>query len=378
MKNWIKQHIFPGENNNYQPTILQKTAMGAMLGLVLLSFLSTGVQSMLWTNVDWMVSAVLPAVIVEETNSERGSTGALRRNAKLDAAATMKANHMAQNGYFSHYSPDGTSPWYWFNQAGYEFLHAGENLAVHFTDSKEIVDAWMNSPTHRANIMNGQFTEIGIGVARGEFEGSETIFVVQFFGTPKQSTSVVTTTPAPTVASVQKTDTKPKEQPKQPEPPIIESTTDTSSTPTDTTATPKKPEVPTETTARTGVEVREEAATAQRLEPVSAVEEESSLEDSLYTETVTTSTEAFVGSTDENTPRQSRITDFGFLTSPTSVLQVLYILLGVFIALALGLSLIVEARKQHPIQVAYSAGLAVVMLGLFYLHSYVTAGIVIA
>ena len=261
--------------------------MGAMLGLVMLSFLAAGVQSMLWTNFEWMVSAVLPAVIVEETNSERGGVGALRRSTTLDTAATMKANHMAQNGYFSHYSPDGVSPWYWFNQAGYSFLHAGENLAVHFTDSEDIVEAWMNSPTHRANIMNGQFTEIGIGVARGEFEGSDTIFVVQLFGTPTQAAPVVATTPAPAVAAASENN--------EPEPtPVVEESApaeperaEPTPTPAATTPTPAQP-APTqpavaevdEPVAETpaAVEVREDAATAERAEIIPTdTEEELSL-----------------------------------------------------------------------------------------------------
>lgn len=64
------------------------------------------------------------------------------------------------------------------------YAHAGENLAVHFTDSSEVVDAWMDSPSHRANIVNAQYAEIGVGTARGTFEGFETVFVVQLFGTP--------------------------------------------------------------------------------------------------------------------------------------------------------------------------------------------------
>jgi hypothetical protein len=111
---------------------------------------------------------------------------------------------MAKNGYFAHFAPDGTSPWHWFDEAGYVYTHAGENLAIHFTDSNEVVDAWMNSPKHRENIVNGVYTEIGVGTAKGKFEGYDTVYVVQLFGTPAQAPVVAArpVTPAPAPAQL--------------------------------------------------------------------------------------------------------------------------------------------------------------------------------
>ncbi len=164
----------------------QRLALGGMFVLTLLTFVGANLHAYLWQSSDWLVSTVLPAVVVKLTNAERSelAEAPLRRNSVLDSAAQMKANHMAKNEYFAHYAPNGTSPWYWFDQAGYTYAHAGENLAIHFTDSSEVVDAWMKSPTHRENIVNGNFTEIGVGTAKGEYEGYDTIYVVQLFGTP--------------------------------------------------------------------------------------------------------------------------------------------------------------------------------------------------
>lgn len=132
------------------------------------------------------LAAVLPSVLVDLANEDRvrNGVGELTENPLLKKAAEEKAKDMALRGYFSHTSPDGKDPWYWFDRVGYTYHAAGENLAVHFTDSLAINSAWMASPSHRANIVNGEFTEIGIGVAIGEFEGEETIFVVQMFGRP--------------------------------------------------------------------------------------------------------------------------------------------------------------------------------------------------
>lgn len=182
----IKDLLLPTNSNNHSPHILQKVSMVMMVGLVLLSFAMTNLQALWWQSSDWLVGAVLPAVVVDLTNKERGDLylNTLTRSELLDEAARLKAEHMVKNSYFAHYSPDGVTPWYWFDQVSYKYLHAGENLAIHFTDSKSVVDAWMNSPTHRANITNQKFTEIGVGTARGVYEGYNAVFVVQLFGAP--------------------------------------------------------------------------------------------------------------------------------------------------------------------------------------------------
>jgi uncharacterized protein YkwD len=168
---------------------LQKISMTLMGVLVLLTFVGSNVQALFWPTSDWLVSTVLSAVVVDLTNEERedGVVEPLVRNSVLDKAATRKAEHMAENGYFAHYSPDGVSPWHWFREVGYTYAYAGENLAIHFSDSTEVVKAWMNSPTHRDNIVNGLYREIGVGTARGQFEGYDTVFVVQLFGAPAES-----------------------------------------------------------------------------------------------------------------------------------------------------------------------------------------------
>lgn len=171
---------------------LQKTAFFVMSFMVVLSFMMANLLALFWQSSDWLVGAVLPGVVATLTNAERekNNVAPLSRSAVLDAAATMKAEHMAAEEYFSHDSPGGITPWYWFEQAGYVYAHAGENLAVHFQDSDEVVKAWMNSPTHKANLVGAQYTEIGIGTARGSYKGYPTVFVVQLFGTPAQRPAV--------------------------------------------------------------------------------------------------------------------------------------------------------------------------------------------
>jgi len=105
----------------------------------------------------------------------------------LDAAAKQKAEDMFQNNYFSHFSPTGVSPWYWINKSGYNYHYAGENLAMNFIDSEEVVRAWLNSPGHRENLLNKNYQDIGIAVLPADFskQGINQPIVVQLFGSPQ-------------------------------------------------------------------------------------------------------------------------------------------------------------------------------------------------
>ncbi len=152
-----------------------------------------------------------PVVIVTLTNQDRqkNNLSLLATNVTLAAAAKLKADDMASKGYFAHTSPEGHTPWYWFSKAGYQFIYAGENLAVNYMESDAVQNAWLNSPTHRANIMNSNFTEMGVATASGIYNGQKTTFVVELFGMPatqKLATTTsstpnipVTTTPAPEI-----------------------------------------------------------------------------------------------------------------------------------------------------------------------------------
>lgn len=152
---------------------------------------------------------VIDSVVVEATNQERLALGLseLKNSNLLKQAAQAKAEDMAKKGYFAHVTPDGKSPWYWIDQTGYQYKSAGENLAVNFDYSRDVVNAWMNSPTHKANIVKAKYQEIGIGIAEGFYQGRPTVFVVQMFGTPKDDIGVLgkTITSTSTVANLMST-----------------------------------------------------------------------------------------------------------------------------------------------------------------------------
>lgn len=135
---------------------------------------------------DVLLGAVVHSDIISYTDRARVSAGGrpLVESELLTQAAQAKAEDMAARGYFSHTGPDGEEPWVWIELAGYAYQYAGENLAVRFEDSKDIVDAWMDSPGHRANIVKPHYTNIGVGIAEGEYQGAPATFVVQYFAAP--------------------------------------------------------------------------------------------------------------------------------------------------------------------------------------------------
>jgi len=167
--------------------LLGGSAFAMVVGVIVVVFFVAGVGRILFGLPQ--TAAVITSILVDLANGDRvsNSLSALKVNPVLVAAAQAKANDMAAKGYFAHVSPEGIDPWHWFKEAGYTFSHAGENLAVDFSDSSDVEKAWMNSPSHRENILDAKYTEIGIASAVGVYEGHETIFVVQEFGLPAQA-----------------------------------------------------------------------------------------------------------------------------------------------------------------------------------------------
>lgn len=175
--------------------------MGGLAGLLFFLIVSMFSISLLDTYLlrTSSLAAVISSVLVDLANTDRGvqKLDGLTVSPVLSAAAQAKADDMAAKSYFAHTSPDGKNSWYWFKKAGYTFLYAGENLAVDFSDSADVEQAWMNSPGHRANILDGHFTQIGIATAQGTFEGRRTTFVVEMFGTPAARAAEVETVSLP-------------------------------------------------------------------------------------------------------------------------------------------------------------------------------------
>jgi len=199
----LHDYFFPHERNGYRPHIFSLASIAVLVLAVIVFEAGYLVQTkVVFLKTDFLAS-VLPGTLVALVNQDRSSEGlsSVVQDTLLNRAAQAAAEDMAAKGYFAHVSPDGKTPWYWLNLVGYRFSYAGQNLAVNFTDSQNVETAWMNSPTHRANIEKPQYTQVGIGTANGVYEGKDTTFVVEFFATPaiakavKASTANVAATP---------------------------------------------------------------------------------------------------------------------------------------------------------------------------------------
>jgi hypothetical protein len=174
MLQWLRKIFVPHEHNGYHPHFLRHRSISFFLLLIIVIEVGFFIQVFYVFDSTSFLAAVLPGVITDITNEERADVGLapLTENALLAQAAQLKAEDMASKGYFAHTSPEGLTPWHWFQVVGYSYAHAGENLAVNFFDSADVAEAWMDSPTHKANIVKANYTEIGVGVASGTYDCS--------------------------------------------------------------------------------------------------------------------------------------------------------------------------------------------------------------
>ncbi len=178
----------PEKKNSFLPRILTSKYLFAYAAMVLafkiliISILLVLPNTKIFSDI---ASSEL-LTLINQARQEKNLTP-LTQNNKLTSAADLKANDMLTNDYFEHTSPAGVAPWYWFKTAGYNYIYAGENLAMDFFESKDVFDAWMASPSHRDNILDPNFNEIGIAIEKGEMGARQTTLAVLTFGTPTPS-----------------------------------------------------------------------------------------------------------------------------------------------------------------------------------------------
>ncbi len=183
IKDFICHLFIPNEKNNYQGKALHHDFLTVYLLFAL-------ILSFIFKKIDLNILGFATDITIEKlyqlTNQERIKNGlsTLTYNEKLSQAAYLKAQDMFNKNYWSHYTPDGKTPWDFLLQVDYDYEYAGENLAKNFLFSQGIISAWMNSPSHRDNILKKEYTEIGFAIVNGLLNGEETTLVVQMFGKP--------------------------------------------------------------------------------------------------------------------------------------------------------------------------------------------------
>ncbi len=347
---FLKEYFIPHEWNDHRPHILRTHAV---VFFFIVLFVSEGVflAGLRFAAPHPQLSGVIISnVLVDETNQNRidNNLPGLTVSPLLRTAAQSKADDMASKGYFAHTSPDGITPWYWFESVGYDFSYAGENLAVDFSDSQDVTTAWMNSPEHRANILNGNFTQIGIATADGEYEGHPAIYVVELFGTPALALPLAENTPDASVVSasaVPVSKNVPASAPKKSAPFVASA------------SLPKATPVKIAPVVVTASNISETTTSVQDFIAVAAIR----------------SAPAVLGTSEasQNTLRAPQSSFWqGLLTGPYGAVE--YLLFGILVLflLALSLNIFIKIRIQHPQLIMGGMVVVIAAASFIYLNQY--------
>lgn len=211
MKDFLHHLFFPRESNNHRAKLLHHDSLLIVIAFFLASALIFTTVHKAYPKVLGITSDISSSDLLFFTNQKREANGLsdLKLDSELTQAAQQKANNMFANNYWAHIAPDGTTPWYFIKSSGYDYLYAGENLARGFNTAPDVVNAWMNSPTHRENMLSRNYDDVGFAVQTGTLTGSDTILVVEelgrrYNGTPtdvKTAVAPITPTPTPVVAA---------------------------------------------------------------------------------------------------------------------------------------------------------------------------------
>lgn len=247
--NKLHHWFLPSRKNKFHPVALRSTGLFVFLLIFVIipplyNVISVGRPQVLGYAIDINVAGLNSA-----SNQERINNGLspLTLNSELTSAATAKANDMFADNYWAHVAPDGSTPWTFILASGYDYISAGENLAKDFNTSGGVVSGWMASSSHRANVLNSSFEDVGYAVVNGVLLGSETTLVVAMYGVKEKpyiaTTEPTTETPASNTPAV--TTETPIQQTVNNQ--TVTETPTNNAAPTDTTATTETPKTQSQT-----------------------------------------------------------------------------------------------------------------------------------
>lgn len=199
----IRHWLLPSKKNNYHPIALRPAGLSVFLGLLIVLQLAYNVFTAHQMQVLGYAIDINANDISAISNQQRSNAGipVLIMNSQLSSAALAKANDMFAKNYWAHVAPDGKTPWAFITDAGYAYQTVGENLAKDFNTSSGVVNGWLNSFEHRANLLNANYQDVGYAVVNGNLLGSETTLVVAMYGVKATAPTAVATTSTTPVAA---------------------------------------------------------------------------------------------------------------------------------------------------------------------------------
>lgn len=185
--------VVPHKANEFRPHLVRWYGIVAM---IVIACIAVGSSQVTQGSILGVEANITATDLLNDTNNERAKQGesALRYDEQLSSAAFLKAQDMFKKQYWAHTAPDGTTPWQWFGEAGYNYSYAGENLAKNFTTTRATVAAWMASAHHRENILNKNYTDVGFAVMDGKLDGKPTTLIVALYGAPASAVAGATST----------------------------------------------------------------------------------------------------------------------------------------------------------------------------------------
>ncbi|MDA1169015.1 MAG: CAP domain-containing protein [bacterium] len=180
-----KVTFIPHSKNNHWPLALRHRSLVYVSSFLILAKI-VAVSAIALTPNLAELSTITEASIIMLTNNKRTEAGLppLATSSALSQAAKLKGEDMLKQQYFAHISPSGITPWFWMKKTNYLYQIAGENLAIDFLDAQDVVSAWLASPTHKDNMLHKEYTETGMAVVSGDFQGGTSVIIVHLFGKP--------------------------------------------------------------------------------------------------------------------------------------------------------------------------------------------------
>lgn len=223
-------HFFtPQISNNYRSKILHPKIISVFIIFFfafgfLINFTKNNYPEVLGISSDISIEQLL--VLTNQKRQENGLYP-LKLDDRLYQAAIGKGNDMLSKNYWAHISPDGTTPWVFIKNSGYSYTYAGENLARGYSTSQDVVNAWMESTSHRENMLSSRYQDVAFAVVTGNLTGEETVLVVEMFGatTLAGEPSIATQKTPPVIAAVSPTPFPPLSQVFTPTPTVTPSLT---------------------------------------------------------------------------------------------------------------------------------------------------------
>ncbi len=184
MKDFLRHLFLPHIANNYRAKLLHHKSILVVIAVLFFAGFSFSAVRTTLPSVLGTFSDISSEQLLLLTNQKRQENGLspLSLNQQLSDAALGKANDMFSQNYWAHNSPDGKTPWVFIKGAGYNYIYAGENLARGFTNTQDVINAWMASPEHRKNMLSSNYQNVGYAAETGKLNGEDTVLVVEMLG----------------------------------------------------------------------------------------------------------------------------------------------------------------------------------------------------